>query len=84
MANSILEAVKMGLWDFQPHTVDYRELEASDTMPGTREKLDILAEHLRRDSPKWHSDDCLDEDRLDQKRTIKAAEKKHGGIGWSA
>ena len=58
MANSILEAVKMGLWDFLPHSVDYNELEASDAMPGTREKLDILAEHLRQDAR--HFDDCLD------------------------
>lgn len=70
MANSILEAVKMGRWDFQPHTVDYRDLEASDAMPGTREKLDILVEHLRRDVPTWHIDDCLDEDRLDRKNSV--------------
>jgi len=69
VANSILEAVKMGLWNFQPHTIDYRELEASDAMPGTREKLDILVEHLRRDVPTWHIDDCLDEDCLDRKKT---------------
>jgi hypothetical protein len=67
MGNSILEAVKMGLWDFLPHTVDYNELEASDATPGTREKLDILADHLRRDLPTWHVDDCLDDDRLDRK-----------------
>ncbi len=57
MANSILEAVKIGLWDFQPHTVDYNELEASDATPGTREKLDILAEHLRRSLPTWQFED---------------------------
>ena len=68
MANSILEAVKIGLWDFLPHMVDYDELEASDGMPGTREKLDILAEHLRRDVPIRHFDDFLDDDRLDPDR----------------
>jgi hypothetical protein len=67
VVNSILEAVKMGLWDFLPHTVDYCELEASDAMPGTREKLDILAEHLRHDLPTAHvDDDCLDDDCLDR------------------
>ena len=60
MANSILEALKMGLWEFQPHTVDFSELEASDAMPGEREKLDILAEHLRRDLPIWHVGDRPD------------------------
>jgi len=67
MANSILEAMKMGLWDFLPHTIDYNELEASDAMPGTREKLDILAEHLRHHLPIWPVDDCLDDDRPDWK-----------------
>lgn len=66
MVNSFLEAVKMGLWDFQPHTVDYRELEASDAMPGAREKLDVLAEHLRRDTPARLADDCLDDDCLNR------------------
>ncbi|MGO9109434.1 MAG: hypothetical protein ACLP9L_09385 [Thermoguttaceae bacterium] len=65
MGNSILEAVKMGLWDFRPHTVDSSELEASDGMPGAREKLDILAEHLRRNLPVWQIDDCFDDDCLD-------------------
>jgi hypothetical protein len=63
VANSILEAVKMGLWHCLPHTVDYDELEASDAMPGTREKLDMLAEHLRRAVPVRHFDDSLDDDR---------------------
>ena len=62
MANSILEAMKMGLWDFQPHSVDCDELEAPDNTPGTREKLDILAEHLRYQVPLWGIDDRLDED----------------------
>ncbi len=66
MSNSILEAVKMGRWDFRPHTVDYDELEASDAMPGMREKLDVLAEHLRRERLIWHGDDRLDDDRFDR------------------
>jgi hypothetical protein len=66
MINSILEAVKMGLWDFQPHTVDSSELEASDASPGTREKLDVLAEHLRRTLPFWQMGDDLNEDRFER------------------
>ena len=63
VANSLLEAVKMGLWYFQPHTVDYGELEASDAMPGTREKLDVLAEHLRRNMPNWRERGCPEDHR---------------------
>ncbi len=76
MANSILEAVKRGLWDFQPHTVDYNELEASDAMPGTREKLDILAEHLRRDVAILHFNDSLEDDRFDREDPVDRSRRK--------
>ena len=65
MSNSFLEALKIGLWEFRPHTVDYAELEASETTPGTREKLDVLAEHMRHDMPLWRGDDFYDEDRAE-------------------
>jgi hypothetical protein len=65
VSNSILEAVKMGLWEFLPHTVDFSELEAPDSIPGTREKLEVLAEHLRSDVPvRLLDDDCLGDDYL--------------------
>jgi len=51
---SILEAIKMGLWDFEPRELDASEFEASDAMPGTQEKLHALAERLRRGAPLWH------------------------------
>ena len=35
-------------------------------MPGMREKLDVLAEHLRRERLIWHGDDRLDDDRFDR------------------
>jgi len=57
MSNSFLEALKIGLWEFRPHSVDYAELEASETTPGTREKLDVFAEHMRRDMPHCRGDE---------------------------
>ncbi len=68
MANSFLEALKIGLWEFRPHTVDCDELEASENSPGTREKLDVLAEHLRREFPLGRDDESFAGDRWRPRR----------------
>jgi len=43
--NSVLEAIKMGLWDFEPADVETDEFTSTEAIPGSREKLDILSEH---------------------------------------
>jgi hypothetical protein len=57
--------MKMGLWDFLPQRIDSSELEISDDMPGNREKLSVLAEHLRCNAGIWFSDDLLGDDAFD-------------------
>ena len=54
MPKSVLEAIKMGIWDFEPPEVEYTRFAASDAMPGTREKLTLLAERAQRGLPLWH------------------------------
>jgi hypothetical protein len=54
---SILDAIKEGHWDYEPPEVDYRMFEACDAMPGTVEKIQILAERLRQGLPLWHVED---------------------------
>lgn len=54
MPRSVLEAIKMGIWDYEPPEVEYSEFEPADAMPGTKEKLSILAERARRGLPLWH------------------------------
>jgi hypothetical protein len=54
---SVLEAIKMGIWDFEPPEIEYSKYEASDAMPGTDEKLTILAERAKRGLPLWHAKD---------------------------
>jgi hypothetical protein len=54
---SVLEAIKMGIWDFEPPDVEYTKFAAADAMPGTREKLLILAERAQRGLPLWHVSD---------------------------
>ena len=65
MPNSVLEAIKLGLWDFEPQEVETDEFQATGAMPGTDAKLSILAERVRMGLPLWHPSDrqdCEDED----------------------
>jgi hypothetical protein len=54
---SVLEAIKLGLWDFEPPEVECSEFDASDAMPGTKEKLKTLALRVQNGLPLWHVDD---------------------------
>ena len=40
---SILEAIKLGLWDFEPPQVHGDDFDGTDAMPGTDEKVEVLA-----------------------------------------
>ena len=60
MPKSVLEAIKMGLWDFEPPEVGFGEFDPADSMPGTKEKLQILAERARNGLPLWHNEDRTD------------------------
>ncbi len=60
MPKSVLEAIKMGIWDYEPPEVEYGKFDAADAMPGTREKLMVLAERARRGLPLWHVADRED------------------------
>jgi hypothetical protein len=54
---SVLEAIKMGIWDFEPMEIECSKFDASNAMPGTREKLCMLAERARKGLPLWHVHD---------------------------
>lgn len=62
MPKSVLDAIKMGIWDFEPQQVEYGRFDASDAMPGTSEKLDALTERARLGLPLWHIEDRNDVD----------------------
>ena len=57
MPRSVLEAIKMGIWDFEPPEVAYSKFDAANAMPGTREKLSVLAERAKQGLPLWHVND---------------------------
>ena len=62
MPRSVLEAIKLGLWEFEPLEVEEEEFDATGAMPGTKDKLEILADRVQDGLPLWHSGDREDLD----------------------
>lgn len=60
MPNTVLEAIKMGLWDFEPKDVEVEDYQACGAMPGTAAKLTALTERVRLGLPLWHPADRSD------------------------
>lgn len=63
--NNILEAIRSGKWDFEPDDVDDSTFDPTSAMPGTDEKLEILAARARAGLPLWNSNDRTDYDEGD-------------------
>lgn len=59
MSRSLLEAIKQGDFNFEPpaDADGEAEMPATVALPGTAEKLDVLAERMRLGLPLWHSSD---------------------------
>ncbi len=62
MAKSVLNAIKEGQWDFEPEEVAEKQFSATRAMPGTDEKLDVLAARIQAGLPLWHGGDRTDYD----------------------
>ncbi len=62
MPKSVLEAIKLGVWNFEPQEAADDQFDAADAMPGTKEKIRILTERLQRGLPLWHDGDRDDVD----------------------
>ncbi len=62
MPRSVLDAIKMGQWDFEPPDVEDGEFRWTEAMPGTREKVEILSERVRCGLPLWHPRDRFESD----------------------
>lgn len=60
MPRSVLEAIRNGEWNYEPELQASEGMEATRALPGTREKLDVLATRLRLGQPLWHPHDRLD------------------------
>ena len=57
MPHSVLEAIKMGVWDYEPEEQDSGTYRATRALPGTDEKLDVMVQRVRRGLPLWNPED---------------------------
>lgn len=57
MPKSVLEAIQEGYWDYEPEKVGPERYDSTTALPGSPEKLTILAERLRHGEPLWHPSD---------------------------
>ncbi len=62
---SVLEAIKAGEWNFEPDRVDESHYHATRAMPGTNEKLTVMAARVEAGLPLWHGHDRMEYDDLD-------------------
>lgn len=65
MQKSVLEAIKEGEWGYEPEQVDEEEFPSTCAMPGSDEKLSILAARVEAGLPLWHGRDRTEYDDLD-------------------
>jgi hypothetical protein len=56
---SILDAIRLGVWDFEPSAGQPTRDEATKALPGSAEKLNVLADRLKQGLPLWNPADRL-------------------------
>jgi len=57
MPDSVLDAIKQGMWDFEPQEFDELDYDSTVALPGTDEKLGVLSARLQCGLPLWHPED---------------------------
>ena len=57
MPDSVLDAIKQGMWDFEPQEFDELDYDSTVALPGTDEKLGVLSKRLQLGLPLWHPED---------------------------
>ena len=60
MQKNVLDAIRDGDWFFEPEEVDSKLYPATMAIPGTEEKLEVLAARVRAGLPLWHRSDRAD------------------------
>jgi len=59
---NVLDAIREGDWFFEPEVIEPDHFRPTSAIPGTQEKLAILAERARSGLPLWHEADRMDYD----------------------
>lgn len=57
MPDSVLDAIRAGIWDYEPEQQEEDHFDATKALPGTDQKLAVLAERLAQGLPLWHEED---------------------------
>lgn len=57
MPSSVLDAIKMGIWDFEPDSEEQVDYASTRALPGSDKKLQILAARVEQGLPLWHPED---------------------------
>jgi hypothetical protein len=53
----VLDAIRLGIWDYEPEDNRDHDFDATKALPGTDQKLAVLAERLAQGLPLWHDED---------------------------
>lgn len=56
---TVIDAIKQGIWDFEPRDDEDESFDATAALPGSQEKLCVLAARVARGLPLWHPSDRL-------------------------
>ncbi|QDU29998.1 hypothetical protein ETAA8_51160 [Anatilimnocola aggregata] len=67
MPRSVLEAIRDGEWNYEPEQQPSEGVEGTKAMPGTQEKLDVLAERLKQGMPLWNPLDRRDYEHMNER-----------------
>ncbi|MEM6797917.1 MAG: hypothetical protein AAF589_00245 [Planctomycetota bacterium] len=54
---SILDAIQQGEWDYEPADTDCLRFPSTGALPGSDEKLAVLANRAQQGLPLWHDQD---------------------------
>lgn len=57
---SVLDAIKSGDWNYEPEVSAASEgFDSTAALPGSDQKLEVLAQRIRAGLPLWHPNDRL-------------------------
>ena len=57
--HSVLDAIRQGVWDFEPEDVLLNQYGETEALPGSDAKLEVLADRVKDGLPLWHPSDRL-------------------------
>ncbi|QDS99776.1 hypothetical protein [Adhaeretor mobilis] len=69
MLTSVLDAIREGKWNYEPASTPEEHFDSTKAMPGSDEKLEVMAARVKAGLPLWHGADRIDYDDTNQDDT---------------